>query len=170
MTTLTLYANPYDIDANGFYFKSFDEYQQKVANNINRFGQHVEEYEIDYIDGDEEETDYAQVCRPEQANLKEWFENLDIYCGMDDHEQQAFIYLVDVVGYTPAKALENYESVNVFEGTKEDYAYELIEECYGLPEFAKAYFDYDKFARDLEMGGDIFATDDGYVITNCFDF
>ena len=27
--------------------------------------------------------------------------------------------------------------------------YEIIEECYDLPEFAKTYFDYEKFARDL---------------------
>lgn len=166
----TLYANPYDIDAEGFFFENFEQYQQKAAANTNRFGNPVEEYEIQYIDGDDAETDYAQVCSPYQANLEEWFEYLDIYCGMDDHEQQAFIYLVDVVGYTPAKALENYESVNVFKGSKGDYAYELVEGCYGLPEFAKAYFDYDAFARDLEMGGDIFATDDGYVITNCFEF
>jgi hypothetical protein len=27
---------------------------------------------------------------------------------------------------------------------KEDFAYEVIEECYDLPEFAKTYFDYEK--------------------------
>lgn len=32
---------------------------------------------------------------------------------------------------------------------EEDFAYEIIEECYDLPEFAKTYFDYEKFARDL---------------------
>ncbi len=28
---------------------------------------------------------------------------------------------------------------------EEDFAYEIIEECYDLPEFAKTYFDYEKF-------------------------
>ena len=32
---------------------------------------------------------------------------------------------------------------------EEDYAYEIVEECYDLPEFAKTYFDYSAFARDL---------------------
>lgn len=33
--------------------------------------------------------------------------------------------------------------------SEEDFAYEIIEECYDLPEFAKTYFDYAAFARDL---------------------
>lgn len=45
--------------------------------------------------------------------------------------------------------------------SEEDYAEELIEECYDLSEFAKTYFDYEKFAHEL------FTTDywydDGYV-------
>ena len=34
---------------------------------------------------------------------------------------------------------------------EEDYAYEIVEECYDLPEFAKTYFYYSAFARDLFM-------------------
>lgn len=32
---------------------------------------------------------------------------------------------------------------------EEDFAYQLVEDCYNLPKFAKTYFDYGKFARDL---------------------
>ena len=34
---------------------------------------------------------------------------------------------------------------------EEDFAYQIVEECYDLPEFAKNYFDYKQFARDLFM-------------------
>ena len=34
---------------------------------------------------------------------------------------------------------------------EEDFAYQIVEECQDLPEFAKTYFDYEKFARDLFM-------------------
>lgn len=34
---------------------------------------------------------------------------------------------------------------------EEDFAYQIVEECYDLPEFAKTYFDYKKFSRDLFM-------------------
>lgn len=44
---------------------------------------------------------------------------------------------------------------------EEDYAYELIEDCYDLPEFAKTYFDYEKFAHNLFMSDYWF--NDGYV-------
>ena len=37
----------------------------------------------------------------------------------------------------------------------------IIEECYELPDFAKTYFDYEKFARDLFMCDYWF--DDGFV-------
>ena len=45
--------------------------------------------------------------------------------------------------------------------SEEDFAYQYVENCYDLPEFAKTYFDYEKFAQEL------FSTDyyfeDGYV-------
>ena len=54
------------------------------------------------------------------------------------------------------------KNIPVLEGaTAEDFAYEIIEECYDLPEFAKTYFDYKQFARDLFMCDYWF--DDGFV-------
>lgn len=47
---------------------------------------------------------------------------------------------------------------------EEDYAYEVVEECYDLPEFAKTYFDYEKFARDLFMTDNYY--DNGFVFNN----
>ena len=44
---------------------------------------------------------------------------------------------------------------------EEDFAYRIVEECYDLPEFAKSYFDYEKFVRDLFMCDYWF--DDGFV-------
>ena len=44
---------------------------------------------------------------------------------------------------------------------EEDFAYEYVEECYELPEFAKTYFDYEKFARDLFMCD--YWMDEGFV-------
>lgn len=41
-----------------------------------------------------------------------------------------------------------------------DYAYELVDDCYNLEKLMGSlahYFDYEKFARDLELSGDIVA-------------
>lgn len=44
---------------------------------------------------------------------------------------------------------------------EKDFAYQIVEECYDLPELAKNYFDYKQFARDLFMYDYWF--DDGFV-------
>lgn len=51
MSDLKLYAQPYDIEANGFSFSTMEEYEKKAKKNKNRFGQQVEEYEFQFIDG-----------------------------------------------------------------------------------------------------------------------
>lgn len=47
-----LHAQPYDITANGFYFESLEDYADKAKSNRNDYGDPVEEYEIQFIDGD----------------------------------------------------------------------------------------------------------------------
>lgn len=44
--------------------------------------------------------------------------------------------------------LGEYESVV-------DYAEQLLDDCYEIPAYLQGYIDYQKFARDLELGGDI---------------
>ena len=34
-----------------------------------------------------------------------------------------------------------------------DVAYDIVEDCYNLPENLERYFDYEAFARDLEIEG-----------------
>jgi predicted nuclease with TOPRIM domain len=52
----------------------------------------------------------------------------------------------------------------------EEWARELIDNCYSLPEFALRYFDYESFANDCECGGDIYTIDSScgtvYVFNN----
>ncbi len=50
-----LHATPYNIDAAGFYFDSLEDYQTKTENHLDRFGNLVEEFEIQFIDGDDSE-------------------------------------------------------------------------------------------------------------------
>lgn len=50
--TTTLYAQPYDISATGFYFRSAEEYARKVSALRNSTGSPVREFESQSIDGD----------------------------------------------------------------------------------------------------------------------
>jgi len=55
--------------------------------------------------------------------------------------------------------LVNYAAENacIFEGSRSDYAYELIQDCYDTKSMGTLanYIDYESFGRDLELGGDI---------------
>jgi antirestriction protein len=51
------------------------------------------------------------------------------------------------------EALED-KYVGEFE-TLQDYAQDIIQELYNVPEHLLFYLDYDKFIRDMEMSGDI---------------
>lgn len=49
-----------------------------------------------------------------------------------------------------------------------EYAYQYIDDCYDLEKMLgnlSAYFDYEKFARDLQLGGDI-AEHNGHLFHN----
>lgn len=47
---------------------------------------------------------------------------------------------------------------------EEDFAYQIIDECYDLSDFVKSYFDYDSFARDLFMSD--YTYENGHVFRN----
>lgn len=49
----TLHATPYNIDALGFYFDNAIDYESKAATHVDRYGNLVEEFEIQFIDGDD---------------------------------------------------------------------------------------------------------------------
>ena len=55
-----------------------------------------------------------------------------------------------------AKEIDGGEGYNFYfypGETLEDRAYDIIENCYNLPEIAQRYFDYEAFARDLGYDG-----------------
>lgn len=149
--TTTLYAQPYNMDAQGFYFHNFEEYETKSENLRDRFGSVVEEFEIQFIDGDD--ADLFEAMGINQSNLSTWFDDIE---DMDDHEKIALYFLTGTLGYNLDQAMDKVEDVIIYEGDAKEAAEELFEECYAhtIPENLRFYFDMDKFARDLEICGD----------------
>lgn len=96
------------------------------------------------------------------------FEIIEAIDEMDDTKKEAFEVWLNHESYDLSSKdindlISSFE--DDFQGTykdEEDYAYEIVDECYDLPEFAKTYFDYEKFARDLFMTDYWF--DEGYCI------
>ena len=64
-----LFAQPYDISASGFYFESFDDYLAKSSSLKNGFGQPVEEFEIQFIDGEDINSALADAWELTQLHL-----------------------------------------------------------------------------------------------------
>lgn len=73
----TLYAQPYNIDATGFYFDSAEDYAAKAKGNYDCYGQFVEEYEIQFIDGEAIDCERAKVIGLSQCNFSKFFDLID---------------------------------------------------------------------------------------------
>jgi Antirestriction protein (ArdA) len=161
-----LYAQPYNIDACGFQFSSVDEYATKQSALRDRFGAPVEEFSIEYLDG--EDSQLFEACRIHQANLATWFDDIE---SLDRQEKAQLFYLVDQGGYDLSDALERYDDVALFDGRLIDAATQLFDDCYlsEVPEAVRNYIDYDAFANDCRLGGDMceFRFDGGrFTVTN----
>ena len=155
--TTSFFAQPYDLSAQGFYFSTFEEYEEKSDTNVNSFGQPVEEYEIQVIDCD---SDFSKHVAPDQSNLEQWIEWEGQYDDLSRMEQYAFEYLCDVKGKGADidDIFSSIDDVIVFEGSKTDYAYEVVNDIYDIEKMLgdlSSYFDYESYARDLECNGDI---------------
>lgn len=150
MTTTLLHATPYNLDAAGFYFTNADDYEAKSSTNFDNYGILVEEWEIQYIDGDDVEL-FAS-CGINQTNLDKWYEIEQL----EDHEKTSLFYLL-TNGYELTQALEKIDEPCITQSDLKDAAAELFDEIYlnSIPEVIRYYIDYEKFARDCEIGGDL---------------
>ena len=160
------FAQPYNLDAHGFYFRTFEDYERKADALRDRYGNPVEEFEIQFIDGDDGAL--FDACGINQSNLSTWFDDIE---GRDEHEKVALYFLTGVLGYALDAALDKMDDVMLFHGDAQEAAEELFDDCYAreIPDHLRCYFDIEKFARDLEIGGDFNEFDyDGttYTCTN----
>lgn len=96
-----------------------------------------------------------------------FFDLRDAVNDLSDTEQEAFFVwcnhnLSDLGKEDVCDLVNRFKDLYVGKyDDEEDFAYQMVEECYDLPDFAKTYFDYEKFARDLFMCDYYF--EDGFV-------
>lgn len=148
-----LYAQPYDISATGFYFDSAEEYAQKVATAKNDFGDPVEEFEIQFIDGENIDCELANAWNINQANFIEFFDSVDRW---SDDQKTRYIIAVGECGYSHEQIAENPDNIEIdiyhLDNLKE-LAEQFVEEgLYGdIPDSLQFYIDTDAMARDLAV-------------------
>ena len=151
-SSLKLYANPYAFDAKGWYFSSADEWEEKFKKHLP-----VEEYEIDFIDGEDFDGELFGAMEVSQGNVVEYFERLDELAGLDEQQQAAIYYALEEIGIKDVgKAIDMAEDdIRVTEGSAQDYATEYIESMGGVEslgaETLSMYFDEEAFTRDMDI-------------------
>lgn len=79
-------------------------------------------------------------------------------------EYYQYQYLVYNLSKSAEEALDEYEEVGVFFGSRSDYAYEFVNDVYNIEGVLANYFDYEQFGKDLERDGDIVEFEDNVWI------
>jgi len=153
MTTVTLYAQPYDIDATGFYFTNEDDYKAKASTCRKSYGDLVEEFEIQFINGEAIDAALAEAWDLNQANFARF---LDIVDEWDDHDKERFIIAVGECGYAfdPANCHPNDFDIDLYTvDTLKELAEQFIDDgLFGpIPDQLAFYIDYEAIARDLAV-------------------
>ena len=148
-----LFAQPYDITAQGFYFKTADEYQEKSAKARNASGFPVEEYEIQFIDGESIDAALFEALGVHQGNSPQFFDACETW---DDHQKRKAIIAVGECGYSFDLNTGDPEDfdVDIYEvDSLRELAEQFVDDgLFGdIPERLQNYLDYDAIARDLGM-------------------
>jgi hypothetical protein len=146
-----LFARPYDISATGFYFDTVEEYEQKAAKNRNHYGQPVEEYELQFIDGEDIDCQMFKALSVNQATFGKYLEACEDW---SDDEKRKVIIAVGECGYSfdfDNNSPDDFE-VDIYElDSLKELAEQFVDEgLYGeIPKAIANYLDYDAIARDL---------------------
>lgn len=159
------FAQPYDINARGFYFDNPNQYHEKYQRNLP-----VEEYEFQFVDGDSNACALAKLFHPGPQEIEKFYEILDQFEYRPDDFIKLCYILESRITYHIDEAVEEIDNVTLFEGTAVDYANDYMEQLYtkDIPEFFKNYFDAEQFANDLRLSGDISEfefNDSSYIVT-----
>ncbi len=148
-----LFAQPYDISAYGFYFRSLEEFTDKSANLLNHYGDPVEEFEIQFIDGDALDCELFKALSIHQGTIGDYLGACEDF---SDDQKIRVILATSECGYNFDYSSDDPDGydIDIYElDSLRDLAEQFIEEgLFGnIPESIRYYLDLDAIARDLAM-------------------
>jgi antirestriction protein len=123
----------------------------------------AEEYAIHDYEGFEPFTlsEYSSI--EEIADIAEMLSNV-----ADDDDLAALTFLstiYDDIATITAKIVD----VNLYYGSRSEYAEQLISDICDVPTLLTHYIDYEKFGRDLELNGELVEVERDVYVTNAQD-
>jgi len=164
---MKFYANPYNGDVTGFYFETYDEFEEGVEELEKEYKLPVEEFSIEIIDGNREEIELVQTIGVDQSNLGSV---LDVIETMDENDWPKLFFLLDNnITLSLEDAKDKVDDVCLHRGNLYDAACQLFDDCYAVPPEIRNYIDYDKFAEEIEHDGTMLEFEfggDTYTCTN----
>lgn len=147
-----LHAQPYNIDASGFYFDSLDSYQSQAKGLWDSFGQAVEEFEIQFIDGEDIDLALFEALHIHQGSIGVFFEAVEDW---DEDDKTRVIIAIGECGYSfdPGSRPDEFD-LDIYElDSLKELAEQFVDDgLFGdIPDTIRAYLDMDAIARDLGM-------------------
>tara|TARA_R110002020_G_scaffold57022_1_gene157197 strand:- start:830 stop:1303 length:474 start_codon:yes stop_codon:yes gene_type:complete len=136
-------AVPYDMSVPFFYFHSIEEYEEKYKINFDKY--HCEEYEFQFIDGNEIFTSlWNAIGSYNPLKIFEVYNDIE-----NEHDALCIEYLMDNCRMSLEDALEQYGDVVVHYGTMKELADREFP-WHDIDESYHRFIDLDILARDLE--------------------
>ena len=145
------FAQPYDLDAKGFFFLDEEDYLAKRKTCKNAFGFEVEEFEIHYYGTDDLNHALFKALHINQANILSFMEKVD---DLDEHQKIILIIAVGECGYHFDIRHDDPDQFDVQiynDTTMKELAEQFVDEgLFGdIPKSLEFYIDYDSIACDL---------------------
>ena len=143
-----LHAQPYDISAQGFYFRTAAEYHEKAAKLRNDVGFPVEEFEIQFIDGESIDAALFEALRVDQCTFPHFLEACDAW---DEDQKRKVIIAVGECGYSfdlKSGDPDDFD-VDIYElDSLRELAMQFVDDgLWGeIPAHLQTYLDYDAMA------------------------
>lgn len=164
-----LYAHPYDFSAQGFLFNSVAQYETHAKKLRNDFGAPVEEFEIQFIDGELIDAEFAKAFALNQGTFAQFLELVEDW---DDNQKTRFIIAVGECGYGEEQVIDDPEAVDldIYEADSlKELAERFVDEGFfgDIPKQLQFYIDYDAIARDLGMDYAETTIDNVHLIYRC---
>ncbi|MEP2706155.1 MAG: antirestriction protein ArdA [Yoonia sp.] len=149
--TMTFYAQPYDVSATGFYFTDEDSYREKIDSTTNDYGDRVEEFEIQFINGFVLDSKLAQAIPPNQGNIIAMMEAMETWT---EEQKLKVVIAVHEGGASFDIRTDEPDDIDIDlypDMTLKELAEQFVDEgLFGeIPDHLSAYIDYDAIARDL---------------------
>lgn len=171
---MKLYANPHNSHVSGFYFETYDEFEENAKELKKEYEIPIEDLSIEIVDGSRAEIELIETLQVNPNNLESI---LDVIENVSDYYWPKLFFLLDNNITSSLKDAKNkMEDVNLYNGCLSEIATQIFNDYFedlgNIPPEIRNYIDYEKFTNDLEREGSVLEFDfagDTYTCVNVND-